>query len=735
MAQTFEADFSALQPTLVCPKAPDLEKLFVNMTEAEPKRRKSLADVGRALAGIWAPTRRGIAGPFSGPAGSDNICDDCREFFLALASDRPHPYTIRSGRRGRKFAQSPDCCVCVLLRTALDSRYDSSVWLKPTRRNLLHDDGESKGRVGIEFLCLMVESSPWAMFRIARLRGSDSNLIGQQVLALADMSEALNWIKTCQDHHVQCRRHEPEARSLPTRLLQVRHSMFAEDDSVRLIETCPGDVGTYVALSHCWGDHKPLMMTKANKNELMRGLSLQTLPQTFKDAVMVTRDLAYGLLWIDSLCITQDDPHDWAAECGKMHATFENAALTIAASDAPNASIGFLARTAPHTIPDNNRACEFDIRTEDGAFDATLLLERVHRDRRHRRGFKAGSGVEFEYRLPSLLDKRGWALQERLLSVRLLQFGRSHMSFECNTSQCHERSQYALHEEHFTRGPQIDDPFPGLQLSKSLLAVEKDPMRAWRSIVVNHSRRSLTFGRDKLPSLSGVARIIAARANDVYLAGLWRKTLATDLVWQRSRNWKTHTVTSKWTVEPQAATPTWSWASCPFSIEFPWYYPDQKDSLEIMDAWTTQAGSDQYGQVQNGRITLSGMLTNGAVHLVELDFESPSAWSSGVRVEIGLDETEQAVITHAELVLDRPRQRPANNCDTLERARMEARLLLVRECNDPTSWNWLALVLLPLPDDEDTFQRTGMLSGYLGDSRPSRCLPVDIFSRRTIHLV
>ena len=103
---------------------------------------------------------------------------------------------------------------------------------------------------------------------------------------------------------------ESIAPTLPHRIIEV-----APDDAsieLRTVET-NGRCGQHATLSHCWGarDQWPLRTTKANLPDHLKGIPHRLLPKTFQDAVVVTRALGLRYLWIDSLCIIQDDEGDW----------------------------------------------------------------------------------------------------------------------------------------------------------------------------------------------------------------------------------------------------------------------------------------------------------------------------------------------------------------------------------------------------------------------------------------
>jgi hypothetical protein len=125
--------------------------------------------------------------------------------------------------------------------------------------------------------------------------------------------------------------------TLPTRVVYV-------GDGSRepyLYETSREDA-LYTALSHCWGGKKNIHLTTKTADLEIRGESIpiSTLPKTFADAVLLTRKLGIKYIWIDSLCIIQDDAEDWVRESARMAEVYQNAALTISADGAADGSQG-----------------------------------------------------------------------------------------------------------------------------------------------------------------------------------------------------------------------------------------------------------------------------------------------------------------------------------------------------------------------------------------------------------
>lgn len=146
------------------------------------------------------------------------------------------------------------------------------------------------------------------------------------------------WIHSCKRDHTGCR--VPPSSWAPTRLLAMDTD---EDDSVcalRLVETaslCRRDGGpsvVYAALSHMWGDLSvvpPLRTVKANYGAMQHNIRQAELPRNFVDAVSVCARLHVPCLWIDSLCIVQDDEEDWGREAVTMHLVYQHAEVTIVA--------------------------------------------------------------------------------------------------------------------------------------------------------------------------------------------------------------------------------------------------------------------------------------------------------------------------------------------------------------------------------------------------------------------
>jgi hypothetical protein len=150
------------------------------------------------------------------------------------------------------------------------------------------------------------------------------------------METIRGWAQKCQQLHADCRLGIGEleiddSSELPTRVLDVR----AEREDPFLFVS-HGERARFVALSHCWGGQGNVMTTQSNYMAQQQSIRFQSLPKTFQDAVIVTRELGIAYLWVDSLCIIQDNEQDWMKEAKLMGSTYEKAFCTIAAVEAYN---------------------------------------------------------------------------------------------------------------------------------------------------------------------------------------------------------------------------------------------------------------------------------------------------------------------------------------------------------------------------------------------------------------
>ena len=260
---------------------------------------------------------------------------------------------------------------------------------------------------------------------------------------------AKDWLYGCTTHHRVCRTalsgesidNRAQKPQLPTRIVHV-----PADGEPALIES-NGKTADYLALSYCWGDGKNMELTKQSLADWQDKLPVDLMPRTIRDAFEAARRLEVEYIWIDRICIAQDDDADWEREAGKMAAIYSNALCTIAALGAESSESGLFVRTDPGPVV---RVPYFSLKKGKqkfrGHFELVQMLPfSVHvPPTRPAAGFRMTpkanyptTGLRQEIQ-GSLWNTRGWVFQERTLSRRVLYFGKCQIYWEC---------QLAMHSE------------------------------------------------------------------------------------------------------------------------------------------------------------------------------------------------------------------------------------------------------------------------------------------------
>ncbi|KAK8121909.1 hypothetical protein PG984_010579 [Apiospora sp. TS-2023a] len=148
---------------------------------------------------------------------------------------------------------------------------------------------------------------------------------------------AKQWIRQCEVEHKCGINDLPQ--TLPSMVLDV-----SDQHKVKLIRA-PTKIERYITLSYCWGKtSQAVMLNKKSMSDLTSGISPHQLDATIRDSIGITRELGFRFLWIDALCIPQDNSEFKAKELGKMGSIYRNATFTIVASAAKDVRAGFLGR-------------------------------------------------------------------------------------------------------------------------------------------------------------------------------------------------------------------------------------------------------------------------------------------------------------------------------------------------------------------------------------------------------
>lgn len=489
------------------------------------------------------------------------------------------------------------------------------------------------------------------------------------------LDQGNEWLQTCINNHTLCRKYSQRiqdtlgsAQFRPKRLVEVLPSRC------RLHITQHGTY-RYIALSHRWPlDGEALLrLTTDNMEEFKRLIPEQEgsgFSKVFSDAMDVCRHLGIYYIWIDSLCIIQegDRGSDWKTESVRMSDIYQNAYCTISADSIEDSSLSlergmFRERNVDLVQPIfcNTR---FDQRV---SYDAGPLTSRIQalRSKKPRPGsYVLLPGYEWASVASSPLFKRGWIVQERLLSQRILHFAKDQLYFTCCEMQASET--WANGHPIF----QISKPFRNTRILQDAILYSNGDIKAedqnhkckiallhsygvWYWIAQAYAPTELTRFTDKLVAISGVAKALQpylSTTPEDYCAGLWRGSLPHALLWSAPlrgrknlkliRSQDNHPVGSaEWRAAYQA--PSWSWASVNWNVFVAGPPIHNETNVVLADIIEVDVRpiQDRFGQVEPGSsITLRGFTYN--VKLVWIKSLSntssaPKFWAE-VRIGTGL---------------------------------------------------------------------------------------------------
>jgi hypothetical protein len=490
-----------------------------------------------------------------------------------------------------------------------------------------------------------------------------------------------SWVNRCVKTHEPCKPLDSK-RYTPTRLIDMRSGTA----KLRLVESYNGSP-EYVALSHCWGGSLPLRTTSANLDDHLDTIPWESMPATFRDAVKVTLALGYRFLWIDCLCIIQDSESDWLRECTLMLQVYSCAAVTIAASQSKSPSDGMF---KPADRPSYN--C-----TVSTCWPSTGELDSLIIDLPLHPRFHGPDHVAI-----GPLSERGWTLQEQVLSQRVL-----HICAEGTFFQC----AYCERSDHLPWPMPIAMSRRSLPFSRTFLQIEDlyQILTQWHCLVFHYAQhRYLTYAGDRLPAVSGIARLVAGRLKQSYVAGLWSDDLAVGLLWTVHPN-------SYFALRPSRYPgPSWSWTSGNRLMTYSaflvrkrhaqdWYRGPEPISqlqdhdwapcLEVQDWSVELAGDDPYGEVKSGQLTILGEIRPVVVKIPKKPYQRrPLMYTPGRSVNVICNSDFPA---------------PSKALDVS----VSAYCLPVGFLKEPfASTHCFMLVIQPVPGYARTFKRVGTMT-------------------------
>lgn len=334
----------------------------------------------------------------------------------------------------------------------------------------------------------------------------------------------------------------------------------------------------YAALSYCWGGPQPVTATKSTMKEKMSNIPYSTLSKTLQDAVTVTLKLGLRFLWVDALCIIQDDQIQKEQEIAAMPNIYQNACVTISAARSKSCDEGFLHNIiAPGPAA---TAFKFLFYGPDCTVGSVICF---HSDDK--------------YRYLNPIKDRAWPLQEFILSRRIIKFGGFQRSWLCLCDELNETESVGnWWKDRDTEEASLRRDF------YKVSATSRAPKReTWSRLVESHSIRTVTNPADRLLAISGMATTLGEKTNDEYLAGIWRGHFPSALLW--------YVPGIRAAGSDIYIAPSWSWAAANARVFFQEeeLLPDPELKLLPENIILSETKAP-YGAVSYGSITVRGWI-------------------------------------------------------------------------------------------------------------------------------
>jgi hypothetical protein len=293
----------------------------------------------------------------------------------------------------------------------------------------------------------------------------------------------------------------------------------------------------YIALSYVWGRLPGILeTTKQNFAQLSKPgalcseILLSKLPETVRDAIYFTTAMGEQYLWVDRLCIIQNDDEHKAEQLRWMGSIYANSYFTIIAADGKDANYGIhglRGRSAPRSYKQD--ILQF-------ALSCSMI---------------PAPGKENQFNKKDW-HKRGWTYQERALSNRRIVFFEGTVFWECRKS---------VWREELASDPDLG-PLTSAHYKTADVGYRVD-LRRWPDLhhycklVLAYNQRLLTFPADGLDAFSAIINAMSRSFQGGFLYGVPELFFDIGLLWRSITTIHRRNVKSK--DDGTFLFPSWSW--------------------------------------------------------------------------------------------------------------------------------------------------------------------------------
>lgn len=406
----------------------------------------------------------------------------------------------------------------------------------------------------------------------------------------------LQWFESCtRNKHPECDRYRKQRNQRLSRPRRLLYYPSYQTEKAQLVEVQMGQVHQYATLSHRWGTPEPPKLSfnsdghrKISYSTMVKGVSTSDLPRIFREALQIIHHCKLEYLWIDSLCINQDNDNDggkreWEQEAVKIGDIYAGGVFNIAA-------IG--SKSSDGTLFPEHR--EFFTPVVRDSFDPDGQYGKESRTV----GVLPNSDEEFERQvLSSELLSRGWVYQEVILAPANLFCTAQQMWWLCHTGRYCQNQSWTIPQAKASSNADGDTA----SLSKGREAIANSrgipgSLRLWGELLRLYSKTSVSFKDDRLAAIAGLSRVFQSVFPQCVEGGSYNSEVwSTNIIFQLS--W--HTTPSNIAPNRYRADhfiPSWSPISCKGEITYPW---NQLTLPLPIKCTMSSSGLDSFGRAES----------------------------------------------------------------------------------------------------------------------------------------
>ncbi|MCJ1360265.1 MAG: hypothetical protein MMC33_010268 [Icmadophila ericetorum] len=442
----------------------------------------------------------------------------------------------------QEIQKRPHCPLCRLISRICTEEPLRNIWNDDTAQYMAYWTHEIKGAAEMPSSYILLTYNTYetlydyqqCTIRVIPVNESDLPYSGRIIdPGLMDLKLAEKWLKRCETHkHFQ---QSAEAYKTPAyfRIIDVE-----EYRVVKMSDPC-----RYLALSYVWGQRVQFQALQSNLETLSTEYGIlkfqELVPATILDAISFTKKIGERYLWVDSLCIVQDDLVTKTLVIADMDLVYSQALVVLIVAGSADANSGISGMCS--RLRKRNQIIE---KAEPGF----ILMAQIH--------------VK-DYMSSSVYNTRAWTFQEQQLVNRSFILVNDQVYFTCPT---HAYSEDTVSEY-------VTDPDTAMVQAASIHRLtDRNNVSAINYIrsVEQYTRRLLTFESDKLNAFNGILKVHCQGLLAQPFFGTPPAFFDLAMLWQPKHDLKRI---------PEF--PSWSWAG--WSGEIMWY----SDTQSLLN-WTPE---------------------------------------------------------------------------------------------------------------------------------------------------